>query len=350
MRTIITCAILMAWITGGCEEQAAPVGGSTQTAAVSGQHINSEKIEASLSAANQYLQTGEIVEAEAILRTLIGRAPEEPRGHELLGQTLMQKALNAEKSGDSASAIDLKKQAYGAYLEAVRCDSHTAGLQHSAGLMAMAAGESDAALTHFQAAEKLDSSNPQYALFAAQLLMQMKRLDDAQAALQRVLAASPQEPYAHASMAMLLLERGEFEQALQEISTARGVLPDDVGLRAQHAKVYRRMNQPRKALELLVGLEANDRAQEAVAFEIASAYDMLGDPSKAGAAWESCAQVNPQAAPDRVAYAALQAARMYLKAGETGDALRCAQVAERVTPDAAEVKDVMAQVRSALRP
>jgi hypothetical protein len=60
--------------------------------------------------------------------------------------------------------------------------------------------------------------------------------------------------------------------------------------------------------------------------------------------------MNHQAAPDRLAYAALQAARMYLKAGETGDALRCAQVAERVTPDAPEVKDIMTQVRNALRP
>jgi tetratricopeptide (TPR) repeat protein len=346
MRTIIACSLSLLCLAG-CDEDPATNAGTSGTHQRS---VDSDRIETSLAAANEYLQTGEIEKAEAILRTLITRAPDESRGHELLGQTIMRKAIVAQQSSQTDEALQYKREAYRCYVEAVRCDPNTAGLQHSAGLMAMAADEPDAALAHFQAAEKLDSSHPQYALFAAQLLMQMHRLDEAQAALQRVLAASPQEPYAHASMAMLLLERGAFEHALQEITIARGSLPDEVGLRAQHAKVYRRMNQPRKALELLVGLDADDRAQEALAFEIASAYDMLGEPSKAAAAWESCAQMNHQAAPDRLAYAALQAARMYLKAGETGDALRCAQVAERVTPDAPEVKDIMTQVRNALRP
>ncbi len=330
---------------GGCDDRSTPTASSSTAPQ---KHVDSEKVEAALAAANEYVQTGEIEKAEAILRTLIARSPDESRGHEMLGQTLMQKAMNAERANDQSPALEFKRQAYASYREAVRCDPSTPGLQHSAGLMAMAAGESDAALAHFQAAERFDPGNPQYALFAAQLLIPLKRLDEAEAALQRVLAINADEPYAHASLAMIALEREQFDRALQEMTAARRALPDDVGLRAQHAKVYRRMNQPRQALELLIGLDAADRAQEVVAFEIAAAYDMLGESAKAARAWELCVEANPLAPRPRIAFAALQAAKMHLKAGDAAAAMRCTQTAEQATPHSEEVARMMTEVRAAL--
>jgi tetratricopeptide (TPR) repeat protein len=330
----------------GCDRDSAPTASAAaqqQQAPVKG--IGSEKIEASLVAAQEYMQSGDLVRAEAILRTLIDRAPQEPRGHEMLGQTLLQRAMDAERRGETAAAGELKKQAYASYREAVRLDPNSAGLQHSAGMMAMTAGKSEAALAHFQTAEKLEPSNPQFPLFAAQVLMQQKRLDDAEAALQRVLAIDADEPYAHASLAMLALEREQFERALQEIARARQTLPDDVELRAQHAKVYRRMNQPRQALELLIGLEEVDRGQEAVTFEIAAAYDLLGEPERAAAAWALCFQANPRGS--RAFYAAVQAARMHLKARGFDEATQWANVAEQLAPESTEVKDIMQEIRAA---
>jgi tetratricopeptide (TPR) repeat protein len=343
--TTITCAALTVLVLAGCDGDSAPAANAAaQQQQAPAKETASAKIEASLVAAQEYVQSGDMVRAEAILRTLIDRAPDESRGHEMLGQTLMQRAMDAERGGDAAAAGELRKQAYANYREAVRLDPDSAGLQHSAGMMAMAAGESDAALAHFHKAEELEPSNPQFPLFAAQVLMQQKRLDEAEAALQRVLAIDADEPYAHASLAMLALEREQFERALQEIALARQALPDDVGLRAQQAKVHRRMNQPRQALELLIGLEGQERAQEAVTFEIAAAYDMLAEPERAAAAWALCFQTNPRG--PRAFYAAVQAARMHLKARGFDEAIRWANVAEQLAPESTEVTDIVQEIRA----
>jgi tetratricopeptide (TPR) repeat protein len=209
----------------------------------------------------------------------------------------------------------------------------------------MAADDRAAALAHFQEAERLDPANAQYALFAAQLLKQDHRLDEAEAAIQRALALDPTEPYARATLAMIALERQQFDRALQEITIARQGLPDDVGLRAQHAKVYRHMNQPRQGLELLIGLADADRAQEAATFEIATAFDMLGEPMRAAAAWELCLQATT-GAPARRAYAALQAARLYLKARALADAGRCATIAQQADPRSREAQQILDEIRA----
>jgi tetratricopeptide (TPR) repeat protein len=342
MRITFTCVTMTALLLAGCEGADSPMAGSS---APRPRELASEKLEASLSAAGQYLQTGEIDKAEAIVRTLINRAPDESRGHELLGQTLMQKAIAAEAAGDPAGAADLKTQAYAAYAQAVRCDASTPGLQHSAGLMAMAAGETEAALRHFQTAAALDPTDPQYLLFEAQLLIPLKRFDEAEHALNRVLQVNPDEAYAHASLAMIALERSQFDIALREMTLARQAMPDDAGMRAQHAQVYRRMDQPRQALELLVGLDEAERAQEAVAFEIAAGYDALNEPAKAAAAWMLCFNANPRG--PRAVNAAMQAARLHLKAGDIASAARCADRAQSLAPQSKQVEALLKEIRSA---
>src|SRR5688572_16117204 len=105
MRITITGAVLAMALTmtmsAGCDEQAAP---SAAASANPAKQVASDKIEASLAAAQEYVQQGEVAKAEAILRTLIDRAPSESRAHEMLGQVLIEKASNAERSADAQAS------------------------------------------------------------------------------------------------------------------------------------------------------------------------------------------------------------------------------------------------------
>lgn len=324
----------------GCDKPNSASGGGASSSST--KQIAGEKIDASLSAIQQYLQSGELAKAEAIARTLIDRAPAEARAHEMFGQVLLAKAGASEQQGDAAAATDLKSQAWSSYKKATELDSSNPGLMHSAALVAMTAGAQNEALELFLKAESLDASNPQYPLFAAQVLLQQKRLDEAEAALKRALSVAPDEPYVHASLAMVALERGRFDDAHKAIAIARSAEPDNVGFRAQQAKIYRRQERAREALELLIGLDETSRAQEAVTFEIAAAYESLGEPLKAAQAWAACATANHRAP---TAYlAATRAGELFLKGGDRPNAAQWTSVAERLRPDASEVKALRAKL------
>jgi tetratricopeptide (TPR) repeat protein len=333
---VIICAI----VPTGCDQRSP----SAAIGPTSAPQVGSDRLEASLAAVMQYLQSSEFVKAEAIARTLIDRAPNDARAHEALGQVLVEKSAQAEQRGELPAAVELRNQAWASYARAVELDPNSAGLRQSAGLIAMTAGETDAALRCFLKAEALDHSNAQHPLYAAQLLMQAKRLDEAEAALNRALAIAPDEPYVHASLAMVYLERSQMDAALREIQLARQADPDNVGFRAQQAKIHRRNNQPREALELLIGLGEPERAQEAAAFEIAAAYEALGEPAKAAAAWSLCFRANPRS--PAAWKAATHAGELYLKAGDRPSAAQWASAAEQINPDAPEVKALLRAVRS----
>ena len=120
-------------------------------------------------------------------------------------------------------------------------------------------------------------------------------------------------------------------------------MPDDAGFRAQQAKIHRHRNEPRQALELLIGLDEQNRAQEAVAFEIAAAYDALGDPAKAAAAWELCWRANPRGS--KAYLAAVRAAEFHLKAGNRSQAVEWGSRAAQGAPGAPQVKALMDEIR-----
>lgn len=319
-------AFMMLWSMwlGGCgdESPAPPVPPAAGTAS-----ITADKIDASLDAAQQYMMSQQWDKAQAILVTLIDRAPAETRAREMFGQLLTHLALDAQTMGNSQDAQSYRTAAYEQYRAVTQLQPSSAGLQHSAGVIAMEAGQIDAALEHFQRAAALDPGSPQYPLFEAQIHIQRRQFDEAARAVERTLALDPDEPLAHASMAIVFLEREEFVRALEHIQEARRIEPRDVGLRAQEARVHRRMGNPRTALDILVGLSERERAIEVVAFELAGAYRDLGEHHSAAMAWVNRYRTFPSDA--RAYLAAANAAELFLKAGDEDSArtwLRQAQI------------------------
>ena len=303
--------------------------------------VMQEAIEKALAAAQDYFLKQRLTEAQLILRKLIERAPQEYRAYELYGQVLLAKGMQAGAQGDPRVATDAIVQAYQQYrwaTELVPSDTEptaAAGLHQSAGEIASIVGRLDDALDHFQRAGRLDPVNPKHALYEGQILLQQHRQAEARRALQRVLAVDPNEAYAHASLAMIALEQDDHVQAIEHIEEARRIAPNDLNLRVQEARVRRLCDQPRRALELLVLLTEQERAEEAVASQIASCYRLIGQPTKAAQAWRHRYQLRPDAWR-----AAARAAQAYLDAQQPDAARWWYERARLAAPSSPEVRSL----------
>ncbi len=321
-----------------CSEQ--PDASSANAAPTSQTPVTQEAIEAALSSAQQYFVEQKIFEAELILRKLIERAPQEYRAHELLGQVLLATAMQPV-AVDSRAAAQAVVQAYEEYRQATQLipdqvdSTVAAGLNQSAGEIASIAGRLDDALNHFERAAQLDPTNPKHPLYQGQILLQKRMLPEARRALERVLIVDPNEAYAHASLATVALSQDDQVQAIEYIEEARRIAPNDLTIRVQAARVRRLCDQPRRALELLVLLTEQERAEEAVASEIASCYRLLGQPTKAAQAWQHRYQLRPDAWR-----AAARAAQAYLDAKQPDEARWWYERARLAAPTSPEVKSL----------
>jgi tetratricopeptide (TPR) repeat protein len=303
--------------TWGCEDKSSV----PATTATTSSALTWEAIDAALNAAEEYRQGGELGKAEAILQQLLVKAPQEPRAQVALGENLLMQAAEARAKGNEVTAIVMVREAWTHYRAAVKLESNSAGLRHSAAMAALKAGDEAGAIEQLQAAVKLDATNPQYPLHLAQLLIKATRYDEAAAQVEAVLALTPREPLAIATAAALAMERGDGEEAVRQIEDARAIDPGSLALRVQESKIRRRTGQPRRAIELLISLSESDRGQEAVAFEIATAYGMIGEHQRAALTWELCARANP-----RSVLAATKAGESWLAAGESEQAAHWAEI------------------------
>ena len=344
---VISAAAVMVIMPIGCDRDTAKPQARGAAATTQQPAISSANVEKSLSAAQSYFDSRELDKAQAILQTVINRAPTEPRAPEMLGQVFLISASDHERRGELASAAACRAKAYEQYRIATELSPSNAGLQHSAGMVALQAAQPAAAVAHFQKAEKLDTRNPQYPLYAAQVLIQMRRFDDAKAALNRVLTIDANEPLVHASFAIIAMELQQFDEALSHMSAARQLKPDDLGLRAQEAKIHRRKNDPTRGLELLIGLNEAERAQEMIAYEIAACFDQLNRPLDSAKAWQHVYQADQ--ASSGAWRAAVRAGEFLLKAGEREQAAWWLNQATLLAPDAPEVRSLAESFKPSTR-
>ena len=339
---LLVVCLLAGVVTVACEQQPGSTGASVDSAAVI----------ASLSAAEQYLGAGDTASAEAILIKLLDKMPGDYRAHELYGRVLY---LEAAVAGGQA-AIERLARAHDHYRTAVELATEAAietrelaGLNQSAGEIGSVAGRRAEALGHFREAGRLDPSNPKHPLYAAQILVQLDDLDEAKAALQRVLVLDPDEAFAYASLASIALAEADRDGAIRHIEAARAIDADSLAIRLQAARIRRRCDQPKRGLELLLGLDDKTRAQEAVAAEIAACYARLGEPAKAAAAWEHRFWTHPH--HPTAWRAAVRAAHVYLAAGDIDRAREWSTQARLVAaPGEPEVEALKRAIESAPDP
>ncbi len=323
LAAAVGVAAAAALTIGGCGNE--PAKSATPAASAA-------DIETAMSAAEEYLAAREYSNAEVILEKLVQREPKVVEAWETLGQVRYSQALEAEAKGKDANLLRLG--AYECYSKAVALKPESAGLQHSAGMMAFTAGREDVALQHFRKAGELDPSNLQHPLFEAQVLIKKGRLDEAEAALERAHAIDEDEPFTISSLAVVAMERGERERALELIEQARAIDPKSLAFRVQEARIRRRGGDARGGIDLLQPLPAIDRSQQGVTEELAACYEAIGDFSRAAATWSHRLRAAPQDWN-----AALKAAEAHARAGERTSAAAMFDVARRIAPNEPAVKN-----------
>ncbi len=334
----LACLLICFGLARCGTEPDSPAGGpQPKTAAAAA--VSPEAVEAALGAAERYLSSSDVPRAEAIIRRLTERVPGEWRARELYGRVLILKAMQARQHGRPAIGDRLAAEAYAQYRQAVELAPGSPGLHQSAGEVASVGGLDEAALSHFEAAARLDPASAKHPLYAAQVLIRQSRLDEAEAALARVLALDPDEPFGYASQGVIAMERRDCDRAMARIAEARRIEPGRLGFRVQEAKIRRRCGEPVSALELLATLDDRQRAEEAVVHELAASYVALGEHRKAAQAWLHRYRSHPSSWQ-----AAVRAAEAFLEAGDRAEARRWLQRAKAAagsTPDVRAVEEAL---------
>jgi len=314
-------------------------GGSEPVEQAAAPAISPIEVEDRLAAAEQRFETGEVQDAWLIVRSLIEDAPDDARVHEMAGRVLFARAGERRKVGEHDAADDLVARAAAAYDQAVRLDPDSAGLWHSAGMMRYEAGRSSDALDAFQRSQALDPARPKGAVFAAQVLIEQQRWDEAERTLDGALELEPDLPHALASLAVVHWRTGRIDSAVELVARARDHAPGDVGICLHQARILRADGQHRRALEKLLYLPAEERASLPVAEAIARGFHDLDRPLDAADAWMAAFRAaNADEATRRVAWrAAAGAAEALLEAGERDRAAIWFRQARAAAPDAPEV-------------
>jgi tetratricopeptide (TPR) repeat protein len=211
--------------------------------------------------------------------------------------------------------------AYEQYDRAVAFGEDKAPYRFAAGMAAMKAGLDDQAEAQWLKARELDKASPQYPLFLAQLQRKKGRNADARANLMIAVALDPNLAVAWGSLAAIALDENHTGPALQHAEKAAKLDPTNPLWRVLQAKVLRRENRPREALDLVLAIPEFDRANDATIIEeIAACHGMLGDPRAASEEYVKASEGSPENA--EFAY---QAALWLQRAGDEGRALAYAK-------------------------
>ena len=296
---------------GGCDR-------STDPAAIDPNDMVA--MHAAMNAVEAALRSARIDDAARIATRLTQVAPTNGDAFELLARTQIATALGA----NSASARDSARQAAAsAYARAVQFSAPNAGLLNAAGVAAQGANDIASAIVFFTRAGELDPANAQHPLFMGLALAQAGRTDEAKSALLRARTLDPLSPWPLGALSAAELNAGNFVQALALAREARTLDPRNDELRVPEAKALRKLQRHEEVLTLLLALPPQARLIESIAWEIAAAYESLGDNISAAQTWARWAEISGSAD------AAADAARRWTNAGDLVQASTWRQVARQ---------------------
>lgn len=316
--------------------------GCRDSTPASGPRVAASTIDASLGAAETFLDGQDLPKAEAILERLVDQAPEESRGHEMLGRLRAIRAAQIRDARGIEAARPFWSEAWQCYREAARLAPELAGLHHSAGEMAHNAGRLDDAAAHYEDAQAVDPTDMRPRIYRAQILIEQGHLSEARTVLEEARSLDPDEPMVHASLAGIALTEEDHEAALTAVREARSIDGDNLGLRVMEARVLREAGRPRDAVELLIALPERERGTEVVAAELAEGFLAAGEPMRAAACWQLCFQTSPHA-PRAWRWAA-SAGHCCLDAGERAHARTWLLQAQTLSPGNPELEALEARL------
>jgi len=264
------------------------------------------------------LRTARLDEALRMARRLTEALPDDADAQEILARTHLARSLAAVQPALQSAE---RMAAAQAYLRAAQLRPTHTGFQSAAGVAAQQAGMLTEAIACFERAQAADAANVQHSLYLGQALLQTGDVTRARVCLERARALAPESPWPLSGLSGLELQAGNAPLALELAQRARTLDPQADQLRVAEAKALRKLGRHTDVLTLLLALPPKSRTSEALAWEIASAHESLGDRVAAAAAWGDWAEQCTSAE------AAADAARRWEDAGDAVQAASWRRVA-----------------------
>ena len=145
------------------------------------------------------------------------------------------------------------------------------------GMLSMALGRFDEAITHMERAERLDPLSAAVQSGFGRVLYRARRFDDAIAHLNEAIELEPQTPGNYHRLADVYEEVGRYDEALALQGKEDTLLGRPAGASPAIARIYARMGKPAEARRIL----RTPRATRWSWMESATVYAALGDKDEA---------------------------------------------------------------------
>lgn len=210
---LVLASLALVLAAGGCAQH----GAYTNKALEEGQvKMSALKSGVEWQMAHEQFLCGELVKASRSVENAIALNPQVAKSHVLRGRIMIER-------GELESAR-------ASLLRAEEIDGANVEAQYYLGIVHERFSQAEEAATRYKAAVKLDPTNAQYVVAAAEMLVQLKRLDDAEKLLN-----TPHESLTHnaairQTAGHIALLRGEPAKAVELLKQARLLAPDDLSV------------------------------------------------------------------------------------------------------------------------
>jgi protein O-GlcNAc transferase len=243
--------------------------------------------EAAAALARAYYHTGQISRARAALEDLLAHSPN-PQGVFLGGQM-------AEEAGDWLTAERLYGAIRSTYPNSDRLSYHLAHAEYLGGQYAKSE----------QRLEQLIASGRRSAEIydlMARCELKRNRLDPAQAAFEKAIAANPQKDFAYLDLAALLEARNRANTALELLRACVRQSPRSFKCYEAKGKIESSEHYFRDAFESFTEALRLEPDSPEAEFGLATSYAGLGQVQQASAAFEKAIRLDPRQARFYAAY------------------------------------------------
>lgn len=163
-------------------------------------------------ARSQFL-TGDLKKALESVDRSIGLNPTVAKSHTLRGRILIE--------------LGQLEQASASLQEALKIDAAHVDAHYFLGIVHERFSDAETALANYTAAANLDSGDPQYALAASEMLIDLGRLDEAERFLEERRKSFEQNAGVRQQLGHIALMRGDAKTAVKRFEEARTLAPDE---------------------------------------------------------------------------------------------------------------------------
>jgi Flp pilus assembly protein TadD len=203
------CAILL----GGCRGHGAYTRAGLEQ---SEQRLAAIKAGAEFETARQQFLSGELDKSLRTIDTCVALAPRVPKSHTLRGRILLER-------GDYEDALD-------AFATAVSLDPKSVEAHFHRGVAFERISRWEDALEQYRAAATLDPSEARFVVAQADMLLEMRRRDEARELLETSMQRFPNSAQVRRSLGSIALLDGLPDLAARLLRESRLLSPDDAGV------------------------------------------------------------------------------------------------------------------------